>query len=66
MTRSVQQQVFEKMIRVIVNTANREQIILFGSQARGESRHGSDVDLLIIESDPLGEKRSRRKEMAKL
>jgi len=66
MTRSVQQQVFEKMIRVIVNTANREQIILFGSQARGESRHGSDVDLLIIESDPFGEKRSRRKEMAKL
>jgi len=54
------------MIRVIVDTANPEQIILFGSRARGESRHGSDVDLLIIESDPFGEKRSRRKEMAKL
>ena len=39
---------------------------MFVSQARGESRHGSDVDLLIIESDPFGEKRSRRKEMAKL
>jgi predicted nucleotidyltransferase len=62
----IQQQVLENMIRVIVDTADPEQIILFGSQARGESRHGSDVDLLIIESDPFGKMRSRRKEMAKL
>ncbi len=54
------------MVRVIVDIADPEQIILFGSQARRESRQGSDIDLLIIESDPFGEKRSRRKEMAKL
>lgn len=60
------QQVFEKMVRVIVDTADPEQIILFGSQARREYRQGSDIDLLIIESHPFGEKRSRRKEMAKL
>ena len=59
-------QVLENMVRVIVDIADPEQIILFGSQARRESRQGSDIDLLIIESDPFGEKRSRRKEMAKL
>lgn len=60
------QQVFENIVRVIVDTADPEKIILFGSQARRESRQGSDIDLLIIESDAFGEKRSRRKEMARL
>ena len=60
------EQNLEQMIQVIVNAVNPEQIILFGSQARAASRQGSDIDLLIIESDPFGEKRSRRKEMARL
>ena len=54
------------MVQVIVEIADPEQVILFGSRARGESRLGSDVDLLIVESDPFDEKRSRRKEMARL
>ena len=58
--------VIEKMVRIIVDTANPEQIILFGSYARGEARPDSDIDLLIVESDPFDAKRSRRKEMAKL
>jgi len=62
----ISDQVLEKMIRVIIDAANPEQIILFGSRAKGQYRPGSDVDLLIIESDPFGEERSRRKEMAKL
>ena len=58
--------VMEKMVRVIVDTVNPEQIILFGSHAKGQARPHSDVDLLIVESDPFDAKRSRRKEMAKL
>jgi predicted nucleotidyltransferase len=60
------QQALEDMVQVIVEAANPEQIILFGSRSRGESRVGSDIDLLIVESDPFDEKRSRRKEMARL
>ncbi|MBI4640081.1 MAG: nucleotidyltransferase domain-containing protein [Candidatus Tectomicrobia bacterium] len=28
-----------------------EQVILFGSYARGEAKEGSDIDLLIVSSD---------------
>lgn len=38
----------EKMVRRIVATFDPLQVILFGSCARGETREGSDVDLLVI------------------
>ncbi len=60
------QQTLEAMIQVIVDTVDPEQVILFGSRSRGDSRAASDVDLLIVEADPFDPKRSRRKEMAKL
>ncbi len=60
------QQALEDMVKVIVEAADPEQIILFGSRSRGESRVGSDIDLLIVESDRFDEKRSRKKEMARL
>lgn len=28
-----------------------ERVVLFGSKARGDSRHGSDVDLLVVVKD---------------
>jgi uncharacterized protein len=56
----------EELVQAIVAAADPEQIILFGSRARGEARSGSDVDLLIVESDPFDANRSRRKEMARL
>ena len=40
--------VIDEIIRRIVKTLHPEKIILFGSQARGESRPGSDIDLLVI------------------
>ncbi|MEW6110683.1 MAG: nucleotidyltransferase domain-containing protein [Thermodesulfobacteriota bacterium] len=63
---AVTQKALEDMVRVIVEMSDPEQIVLFGSRARGESRPGSDVDLLIVESKPFDAKRSRRKEMARL
>jgi uncharacterized protein len=62
----ITQQVLEDMVRVIVDAAHPEQIILFGSRSRGESIPTSDVDLLIVESDPFDAQRSRRKEMTRL
>ncbi len=60
------EQLLKNVVRIIVETADPEQIILFGSQSRGEAREDSDIDLIIVESEPFGAKRSRRKEMAKL
>lgn len=40
--------VLEDIIQRIVEVADPEQIILFGSAARGEMGRDSDVDLLII------------------
>ncbi|MCX7111014.1 MAG: nucleotidyltransferase domain-containing protein [Proteobacteria bacterium] len=34
---------------------------MFGSRARGDARPDSDVDLLIIESEPFSVQRSRRR-----
>lgn len=62
----VTEEMLEKMFRVIVDAADPEQIILFGSRSTSDSREGSDVDLLIVESHPFDRNRSRRKEMARL
>jgi len=44
----VQPRVLEEAVRRIVDEADPERIILFGSGARGELRPGSDLDLLVI------------------
>jgi predicted nucleotidyltransferase len=38
----------QEIVRRIVQTINPDQIILFGSHARGDAGPDSDVDLLII------------------
>ena len=38
----------DKIIPIIVSIASPDQIILFGSYARGDNRERSDIDLLIV------------------
>jgi uncharacterized protein len=38
----------DKIISIIVSLASPDQIILFGSYARGDNTRKSDIDLLII------------------
>jgi predicted nucleotidyltransferase len=38
----------DKIIPIIVSLASPDQIILFGSYARGDNAEKSDIDLLII------------------
>lgn len=47
---TIAQDKLELIIRRIVEVAKPEQIILFGSAARGAMGPNSDVDLLVIES----------------
>ena len=56
----------DRMIRTLVAEADPEQVVLFGSRARGDARPDSDVDLLIVESEPFGPGRSRNAETVRL
>ena len=56
----------DRMIRAIVDEVDPEQVILFGSRARGDARPDSDIDLLIIESEPFGGGRSSHAERVRL
>jgi predicted nucleotidyltransferase len=55
-----------EMTRTIVETVNPRKVVLFGSRARGDARPELDVDILVIENEPFGAHRSRRKEMTRL
>ena len=55
-----------QIVETIVREVSPETIILFGSRARGDARSDSDVDLLVVETEPFSPQRSRRKEAARL
>ncbi|WP_429885849.1 nucleotidyltransferase domain-containing protein [Geoalkalibacter halelectricus] len=40
-----------KASKLLVQAANPEKIILFGSYARAEARSDSDIDIMVIERD---------------
>ena len=56
----------KRMVSAIVDEVNPEQVILFGSRARGGEHEDSDVDLIVIEAEPFGPKRSRHNELVRL
>ena len=46
--KSANREVLQEIIRRVVETAQPEKIIMFGSAARGEMGPNSDVDLLVV------------------
>lgn len=62
----VTEALLRQMVEVIVDEVDPEQVILFGSHARGDASADSDVDLVIVESDPFDENRDRRAEIVRL
>lgn len=61
-----QETLLQQMVETIVREVSPETVILFGSRARGDARSDSDVDLLVVETEPFSPQRSRRKETARL
>ena len=58
----ITQQQIDQAVRILAETAQPVQIILFGSYARGEATEDSDLDLLVIEREVA----SPRQEMMRL
>ena len=54
----VEDRLLDQMAQAIVGEVGPEQVILFGSRARGDAKENSDVDLLVVETEPFGKKRS--------
>lgn len=50
----IDEPLIERVYDRIVETFDPEAVYLFGSAARGESRHGSDLDLLVVMNLPYG------------
>lgn len=62
----VDPKMLSEMVQEIVQAVHPEQIVLFGSYARGNTTPDSDLDLLIVISQPWGNGHNRRKEISKV
>jgi predicted nucleotidyltransferase len=54
----------QNMVDAIVGLVKPVCVVLFGSYAKGNLQSGSDIDLLVVEKDSFGPRRSRWKEIA--
>lgn len=63
---TVDDNLIREMAETVVREVNPEAVILFGSHATGSASASSDIDLLIIESEPFGPGRDRRRELTRL
>ena len=55
-----------QMVEVIVREVDPLKVVVFGSQARGDAREDSDVDLLIVEDVKFEDGLSRWRELRRL
>ena len=55
-----------QMVQTILEVSRPVKIVLFGSWVKGSATPNSDYDLLIIEAEPFGKGRSRRRLIGKL
>jgi predicted nucleotidyltransferase len=58
----IDESLIEEIVRRVLTAAVPDRIILFGSAATGEMTRDSDIDLLIVETNP----RDRRKKSVKI
>lgn len=63
---NISSEMIGKMTRQIVREVDPQRILLFGSWAQGQANEHSDVDFLIVEREPFGRNRSRRREAARI
>lgn len=57
--------IIQEMVNVIRTRFNPEQVIVFGSWARGEANEDSDIDFLVVMPNEIPNKRSLQVEIRK-
>lgn len=62
----LKEETLKKIVKEIIEETDAEKIILFGSYAKSLQTDNSDIDILIIEKEPFGKNRSRRREINKV
>ncbi len=62
----VDEALLNRMVTAIVDEVDAEQVILFGSHARGNAQTDSDADLVVIEAEPFGPGRACLQQTAAL
>ena len=62
----VTERLLGEMVQTIVSEVDPEQVILFGSRARGDERESPVIDFIVVEAEPFGPERSRHKELVRL
>ena len=62
----VSSELLQEMVNTIVEEVDPDQIILFGSQARGDTHEHSDVDLVVLERGPFVKGNTKHDEMMQI
>jgi uncharacterized protein len=57
---------FKDIVKAVLTVMRPAAIVLVGSQARGDTHEGSDIDLLVIREQDFKPGESRRKELGSL
>ena len=57
----IDESLIEEIVRRILSVAAPDKIILFGSAATGQMTRDSDIDLLIVETDPCDQRKESRR-----
>jgi predicted nucleotidyltransferase len=63
---SISQETLDEMVEAIVTEVDPDQVVLFGSHARGDTSSTSDIDFLIVKDDTADLSPTRRALMARL
>ena len=63
---TAQEALIREMAEAIVQEVDAEQAIRFGSRARSDATAESEVDLIVVEAEPVGNGRSGLAEEARL
>ncbi len=59
----VSQSDIQAIVEEVVRLISPDMIYLFGSRARGDHEPDSDLDLLVVVPDPVGDRRLRESEL---